>query len=331
MRQLKLEYGILIGQGIQIFYDGILSNQEDPILLETIKFEKNNEKGIKFTQLFDKEYYNKNSLIEFTKESLKKIDRKKDFKTLSDKIESSNFIENLNQLIKQEFISDYDGELIDSVLNNLKIDIRNKNLLTSTPQNKIYQPPTYPTNKKLGVIESIKNTLTNVPKSQGEILEHLILLFPERVPESMKKTVQAQLGGRTQPVRIEREKNFELIISVGVDNVKRYSIDKGNVSLTNNGEKIGQFVQEKFRELFNQTLLTKGEVNNLQNKDYSKRIFNQNYEVLRNRNREIKDNLGRNRYYSKEIFCGDYYLTSQWVETHREPFRKWLSSIINKK
>lgn len=38
MRQLKLEFGILIGQGIQVFYDGDLAKQDDPVLLETIKF-----------------------------------------------------------------------------------------------------------------------------------------------------------------------------------------------------------------------------------------------------------------------------------------------------
>lgn len=62
MRQLRLEYGILIGQGIQIFYDGDLAKQEDPILLETIKFTKDNEKGLKFVELFAKESFNQESL-----------------------------------------------------------------------------------------------------------------------------------------------------------------------------------------------------------------------------------------------------------------------------
>lgn len=126
MRHLKLEYGILIGQSIQIFYDGDLVKQEDPILLETIRFEKNNKKGETFVELFNKENYNAESLKKFTIEALKKINQKQDFKELTKKIISENYTEKLIELIKQDFISEYDGELIDSVLKDLKFEINEK-------------------------------------------------------------------------------------------------------------------------------------------------------------------------------------------------------------
>ncbi len=127
MRQLKLEYGILIGQGIQIFYDGALSNQEDPILLETIKFTKENEKGLKFVELFAKESFNGESLKIFTLSELKKINRREEHKHLIKKILSESFQERLSELIKQDFLNEYDGELIDSVLNELDIKIKQHN------------------------------------------------------------------------------------------------------------------------------------------------------------------------------------------------------------
>jgi len=85
MRQLRLEYGILIGQGIQIFYDGDLVNQEDPILLETIKFVKDDEKGLKFVELFAKESFSQESLKAFTLNGLKKINRREEHKNLTEK------------------------------------------------------------------------------------------------------------------------------------------------------------------------------------------------------------------------------------------------------
>ncbi|MEH1009537.1 type I restriction enzyme HsdR N-terminal domain-containing protein [Winogradskyella sp. ECml5-4] len=127
MRQLKLEYGILIGQGIQIFYDGNLINQDDPILLETIQFKADNEKGEKFVELFSKESYSTELLKSFTLNSLKKINRKEDHKKLTEKILSENYQEKISELIKQDFLSEYDGELIESVLKELKIEIKNKN------------------------------------------------------------------------------------------------------------------------------------------------------------------------------------------------------------
>lgn len=139
MRQLKLEYGILIGQGIQIFYDGNLAEQEDPVLLETIRFEKNSEKGENFVKLFSKENFNTELLKEFTLNALKKINRKEEFKKLKNKILSDNYKDKLNELIKQDFISEYDGELIDSVLTELRIEIIEKNMPINNPNTPIKQ------------------------------------------------------------------------------------------------------------------------------------------------------------------------------------------------
>ncbi len=138
MRQLKLDYGILIGQAIQIFYDGNLINQEDPILLETIQFKADSEKGEKFVELFCKETYSKELLKSFTLNSLKKINRKEDHKTLTEKILSENYQEKISELIKQDFLNEYDGELIESVLKELKIEIKKKNtqiIQTEFPKN----------------------------------------------------------------------------------------------------------------------------------------------------------------------------------------------------
>lgn len=129
MRQLKLEYGILIGQGIQIFYDGDLAKQEDPILLETIKFTKDNEKGLKFVEIFAKENFNQESLRNFTLNGLKKLNRREEHKELTKKLLDENYQEKISELIKQDFLDEYDGELIESVLENLRIEIRAKNAL----------------------------------------------------------------------------------------------------------------------------------------------------------------------------------------------------------
>ena len=106
-------------------------------------------------------------------------------------------------------------------------------------------------------------------------------------------------------------------------NITRISSEKREV----NGMKIGQFVQHSFRKAYEQNLLSANEINELQKPDYSKRIFNLNFEVLRNRNRPIEDEYGRKRYYAREIFCGNYHLTSQWVEPQWELLLDWLKKI----
>lgn len=93
-----------------------------------------------------------------------------------------------------------------------------------------------------------------------------------------------------------------------------------------NGEKIGEFVMRKMKEVYNENLLTADEIQKLQNKEYSKKEFKQNFEILRNRNRETYEK-GGTRYYLKEFYCGGYYLTNNWYEWHREPFLTWLRKI----
>lgn len=99
---------------------------------------------------------------------------------------------------------------------------------------------------------------------------------------------------------------------------------------TENGMKIGQFVQYNMRKLCEQNLLTDLEINNLQDRLYSKSIFNQNFEVLKSIECSPKDDTGSNRYYTNEIFFNKYRLTSQWFEYHWDPFIKWLNEINRK-
>jgi hypothetical protein len=96
---------------------------------------------------------------------------------------------------------------------------------------------------------------------------------------------------------------------------------------TEDGMKIGQFVQYHLTKAFEDNLISEEEIIRLQDKEYSKKELNQNFEVLRSSDKETTDEGGKNRYYTKSKFCGNYYLTSQWFEYHWIPFKKWLKKI----
>tara|TARA_B110000027_G_C16071965_1_gene279508 strand:+ start:33 stop:1169 length:1137 start_codon:yes stop_codon:yes gene_type:complete len=133
----------------------------------------------------------------------------------------------------------------------------------------------------------------------------------------------------------------------GAANPIRYTLDKPNPYLkinnkqskrivklnkvvkvrTENRMKIGAFVQDSFRKAYEQNLITEDEIKRLQNPEYSKRIFNAGFEVLRFKSASIKDGGGRTRYYAKELFCEDYHLSQQWKETQRDSFLMWLKQI----
>tara|TARA_B110000027_G_C16073999_1_gene280453 strand:+ start:55 stop:1062 length:1008 start_codon:yes stop_codon:yes gene_type:complete len=108
-----------------------------------------------------------------------------------------------------------------------------------------------------------------------------------------------------------------------IDNKSRNTSSKREV----NGMKIGQFVQDSFRKAYDQGLISEDEINKLQDPEYSNRIFNANFEVLRFKKKSLEDHNQRVRYYSKELFCNDFHLSSQWYLPQWDNLLAWLKEI----
>lgn len=126
MRQFKLDFGILIGPQIQIFYDGKLNKKENAILIENIEFKRESEKGKTFVELFSKENFDKNILSEFAKKSFHKINKKETEKEIKTKVLSQDFKETVTELIVGNLSQEYDKDLVLNVITNLKLEISEK-------------------------------------------------------------------------------------------------------------------------------------------------------------------------------------------------------------
>ncbi len=75
--------------------------------------------------------------------------------------------------------------------------------------------------KKVGVIATIMEFIRSKgPVTKEEILAYLVKTFPDREEKSMKQTIQAQIGGKKSPCRMEREK----LIKFNIDDDGTYVI-----------------------------------------------------------------------------------------------------------
>lgn len=186
-------------------------------------------------------------------------------------------------------------------------------------------------NQKLKEIEEVKtlNELINfLTSTQGK--EYVLQLVSNDLKDKHSSKIIDDLESKIS-IDVKSSKYIEENRDLKNDKIFKPS-KRTSENVTNREMKIGQFVQNNMRKVFEQNLLTTNEIENLQNKEYSKKVFNINYEVLRDKNLEIQDKNGNNRYYNKEIFCGNYYLTSQWVEhLHRNYFDVWLNEIMKTK
>lgn len=127
MRQFKLDFGILIGPQIQVFYDGDLNKKENATLIDNIEFKRENEKGQKFVELFCKDKFDKNKLYEYAQNSYKKINERETEKQIKRQVLSSNFKETIWDLIIKELSVEYDIKLVSKVLETIKLEMIEKN------------------------------------------------------------------------------------------------------------------------------------------------------------------------------------------------------------
>ena len=70
MRQLKADFGLLIGSEIRIYYDGRMNPYSEPLPLERIYFERLSVKGQKFVELFSKSDFLEKRYVSYLEKKL---------------------------------------------------------------------------------------------------------------------------------------------------------------------------------------------------------------------------------------------------------------------
>lgn len=128
MRQMKSDFGFLIGSDFRVFYDGPLNPHTDPILLEKIDFEKQSEKGINFVDIFNKNSLEENRHDEYLKNKLHKFNKKREVSVLIQQLTSFEIKQKIVGYLRNEF-PDTDDETFSEALQQIHIEISKKEVL----------------------------------------------------------------------------------------------------------------------------------------------------------------------------------------------------------
>jgi len=126
MRQLKLDFGILIGQKIQIFYDGNLYGNSSFTLIEEIDFKRDSKKGLKFIELFSKENYSQQNLEQHAQIELLKLGEIKIIEKLKKELLSQNYITKIESFLKAELLNEHNESIVEKVFEKIHIKISDK-------------------------------------------------------------------------------------------------------------------------------------------------------------------------------------------------------------
>lgn len=82
MRQLKLKAGIYIGEHIEIFYDQ--PESENAVSVLTIPLELDNKRGARFVELFSKDRFSKEAIVQFCEDRIKELRHQESLNKIKD-------------------------------------------------------------------------------------------------------------------------------------------------------------------------------------------------------------------------------------------------------
>lgn len=82
MRQLKLKAGIYIGEHIEIFYDQ--PDSENAVSVLTIPLELDNKRGARFVELFSKDRFSKEAIVQFCEDRIKEMRHQESLNKIKD-------------------------------------------------------------------------------------------------------------------------------------------------------------------------------------------------------------------------------------------------------
>lgn len=123
MRMLKSEYGLLIGSNIKIYYDGNLSESENPILLNQIQFEESSSEGVRFIKEFSKDTYSEDEIAIYTQELVQNLNAKMDYKKILSLVTSEDYLNKVKLLIKEDLNDQYNDQAIVDALDDISVKI----------------------------------------------------------------------------------------------------------------------------------------------------------------------------------------------------------------
>ena len=165
MRQMKADFGLLVGHEVRIYYDGILNPNPEPLQLSKVSFNPVSSDGHQFVEPFTKANFLQEKYKPFLSRKISQFNLKREAAKLKEEICKPETKSKMIDFLKSEY-SETSQDIVSEALKNLKIDIyyddkpSKTTPVTRRPQRQPHPQPTPP--------EEPKYLLTCKNKASGE-------------------------------------------------------------------------------------------------------------------------------------------------------------------
>ena len=211
MRQLKLKVGIYIGERMEIFYDQpdsrhVVSVLQIPLLLDE-------KRGSRFVELFSKDSFSKDAIVNFCEERIKEMQRQASLNKIKESLiadAQTQITESLKPYLQDKYGDSFSEQEIKMMLGTIKFTATATGM--SLPEPKLEAVKVSPAEPKSN---SVKCQLTRNANAQGlydTSDQSLTVLKGSKVnpvhlnkfKEAYKRTREQQLAKYTEEVNGER-------------------------------------------------------------------------------------------------------------------------------
>ena len=121
MRQLKLRFGVLLGDKFQLYYDDTTEDGTEAQKVFEATFTENNPETEELLSLLTKEQFGKDKLLVFAEKQLEKIQESEVMNEIQEYVEEQ--LSHLQDKLYKELQEEYDSKLVKKVFEHLNIAI----------------------------------------------------------------------------------------------------------------------------------------------------------------------------------------------------------------
>jgi hypothetical protein len=132
MRQLKLNFGVLLGETLQVYYE-LPNDNKPPVKINEIPFDNDSTEGIKFIKILSKNECSLEKLQEYCKDKLINIEKKEKAQKLIMELCSPKGTGIMINLLREKLSTKYSEEIVTSIIDEIDIHILRKGIKPPSP------------------------------------------------------------------------------------------------------------------------------------------------------------------------------------------------------
>lgn len=226
MRRVKLLVGIYIGEHIEIFYDNDIKGDDKLTSILKIDLNPDDENGAKFVELFSKENFSKDSIIEFCKERIQEMERQETLNKIKESLTSEEGHLQIAESVKLYLMEKYAGTLSKKDITEMlapltfkAISKENPTTVSTVPTSDTDLPPKHSQGHKErgNTKDNTRYSLNNgefLPKNGFvlTVVKHYLKLHPQATFAELERVFPAYYqgsGGVIRTIDYIKRKNYK--------------------------------------------------------------------------------------------------------------------------